>query len=74
MHERGFTAGQKTVENQDSGPRAIVGSWLLAAGPLGDLALYNTQGNSVTANEIEACVTGRMRAQWNFRGVKLPGA
>jgi len=28
----------------------------------------------VTANEIEACVTGRMRAQWNFRGVKLSGA
>ena len=28
----------------------------------------------VTANEIEPCETGRMRAQWNFRGVQLPGA
>ena len=27
-----------------------------------------------TANEIEPCVTGHMRAQWNFRGVKLLGA
>jgi len=28
----------------------------------------------VTANGFAPCLTGGIRAQWNFRGAKLPGA
>ena len=73
MHERGFTA----VENQGwaAGHCGPLASGRRAFGRFSALQYSGEFSFLVTANEIKACVTlGHMRTQWNFRGVKLPGA